>query len=176
MIELLDSLLAIPPSTLAVDPEQWPVYIGLFATSFVKFFVAAIIAMADSTLNFLEYAATVGGGALLSVPIYTFFGDQIRRFFVRFWPSKPKTEAQIQKQQARQTRNQRFWQRFGLTGVAALAPFISPMISVGIAVSFNEKPWRIIAYVGSSIVIWTILFFLLRNQLLILADSLNLLT
>ncbi len=157
-----------------VDPTQWAIYIGLFATSFVKFFIAAIAAVADTTLSFWAYFATVGGGALVSVPVYTFFGEQIRRFFLRLFPSSPPDKEKAIKLLAKRKRRQRIWDRYGMAGVAFIAPFISPMISVGIAVSFNEKPWRIIMFMSISILLWTIVFFLLKEQMLLLAHDLKL--
>ena len=64
----------------AISPERWGVYAGLFFLSFVKFAIAALAAMADKSLNFVEIMATVGGGAIVSVVVYTFFGRQINKW------------------------------------------------------------------------------------------------
>lgn len=144
----------------ALSPDRWGVYLGLFVTAFFKFAIAAIAAMSNSTLNFFEIAASVGSGALLSVVVYTYFGQQINKWVKRFYKKGKPTSF------ARKRRMYNFWKKYGLVGAAALAPFLSPMISVGIAVSFQESPRRIITYTSISIIVWTILFGLLREGIL----------
>ncbi|MCI4671214.1 MAG: hypothetical protein MRZ79_23950 [Bacteroidia bacterium] len=155
-------------------PEsKWGWYVLLFSISFVKFFIAAAMALAEPSLNFWEFFLSVGGGALVSVVVYTYFGDQIRRRIVKLFNKKK------QEKQARDPDNPKgvykVWHRYGLIGVSMLAPFLSPMICVGVAVSFKEDPRRIIFYNGLSIIIWTIIFALLRDQLLAFVDALGLL-
>lgn len=144
----------------AISSERLLVYLGLFGLAFVKFAVAALAAMANQSLNFIEIFATVGGGALISVVVYTFFGQQLNRIVKRnFKRNKPVSFA-------RRRKMYKFWKKYGIVGAAALAPFLSPMISVGIAVSFQENPKRIIGYTSISIILWTIIFGLMREGIL----------
>ncbi len=145
--------------------SEWGWYVFLFFTSFVKFALAAITALAEPDINILEFFLTVGGGALVSVVFYTYFGEQFRRWFVK---NVVRREAQeeIQNGQKKNNKITKIWDRYGLPGVAMLAPFLSPMVCVGVAVSFREDPRRIIFFNGMSIILWTIIFALLREQVL----------
>jgi hypothetical protein len=56
-------------------------------------------------------------------------------------------------------------------GVALLSPLISPMISIGVAYSFQEKPRRILLYVGGCIVFWSVIFASFREVILSLVAA-----
>jgi hypothetical protein len=143
---------------------KWGMYAGLFFASFVKFGLAAVAAMGNSKLNFVEIMLVVGGGALLSVPFYTFFGDQVRRLVQRYF--KRRKPASF----ARRRRIYRIWHRYGIWGAAALTPFISPMVAVGLSVSFQETPRRIISIIGGGVLIWSLIFSFLREWVLVLLE------
>lgn len=145
----------------------WGVYFGLFMASFVKFGIAAVAAMGNQSLNFLEILLTIGGGALLSVPFYTYFGSALRAWLQRIIPRRKSVSF------ARRRRIYKIWKRYGLTGVAFLSPIISPMIAVGVAVSFQETPRRIIAYVGTAVTTWAFIFAFLRRWVLMALDHLQ---
>ena len=55
------------------------------------------------------------------------------------------------------------WKKYGLTGVSFLSIVISPMISVGIAVSFQENPRKIILWNSLSIGFWSLVFASFRE-------------
>ncbi|MEM7368039.1 MAG: hypothetical protein AAF587_05520 [Bacteroidota bacterium] len=159
------SELLIWDSLSALSTDRFLVYLGLFGLAFVKFAVAALAAMANQSLNFVEIFASVGGGALVSVVVYTFFGQQINRWIKKnFKRNKPASFA-------RKRQMYKFWKKYGILGAAALAPFISPMVSVGIAVSFQESPKKIIGYTSASIILWTIIFGLMREGILELVSN-----
>ncbi|MEL6633659.1 MAG: hypothetical protein AAFQ83_19485 [Bacteroidota bacterium] len=139
--------------------SKWGWYLVLFFTSFVKFSIAAITALAEPTLSIWEFFLTVGGGAVASVFFFTYFGDTARRWIMRWRKRKPKAPD-------KNNRYQQIWNRVGLPGVALLAPFLSPIASVAIAVSFKERPARIILFTGLSVILWTILFALIRSSLI----------
>ncbi|MEL6252420.1 MAG: hypothetical protein AAFR87_10460 [Bacteroidota bacterium] len=145
--------------------EKLPKLIGLFGAAFVKFALAALAAIPQTDLTFWDILVSVGGGALLSVVVYTYFGGVIRAWIQKlFKRSKPVSFK-------RRRRTIRFWKRYGLLGTAALAPILSPMISVAIAVAFKENPRRIIIHVGISIIIWTIIFAFFREGVLQIVDT-----
>ncbi|MEL6676081.1 MAG: hypothetical protein AAFR61_27995 [Bacteroidota bacterium] len=160
LIQWLEMLL--PKLSLLVESgaNGWGLKVSLFFLSFVKFAIAAITAMPLVTkISFLDFLIFVGGGAIISVVVYAYFGEQIRKWIVKLFPRNPDKERNLE----RQARRQAFWKKYGLVGVAFLAPFISPMASVGIAISFKERPARIILYTGISILAWTLIFAAFRN-------------
>lgn len=157
------------------EPDsKWGWYVLLFATSFVKFFIAAVTALAKPNISFLEFFLTVGGGALLSVVFYTYFGERVKRWIVNKFLKKDGEEGQDKKESTKNKTIHSIWHKYGLPGVAFLAPFLSPMVCVGVAVSFDEDPKQIILYNGLSIILWTIIFALLREQLLDFVTGLGL--
>jgi len=146
---------------------QWGMYVGLFFAAFVKFGLAAVAAMGNNKLNFLEIMLVVGGGGVLSVPFYTFFGDQLRRLIQRYLKRRRPTSF------ARRRRIYEIWHRYGIWGVAVLSPIISPMIAVGVAVSFQETPRRIISIIGGAVLGWSLIFACLREWVLLLLEMIS---
>lgn len=142
------------------SPHAWFLLSGLAGTTFmvygsvllvssVKFLIALIGAAANPQFGFWEVALLPASGAIAGVFVYTYFGQRIQEWFrSTFTRAKP---ADFRKQR----RTYRLWHRYGLIGVSFLNVIISPMISVGIAVSFNEKPSRILFWNCLSIVFWS---------------------
>ncbi|MDW3649780.1 MAG: hypothetical protein R8P61_22100 [Bacteroidia bacterium] len=140
--------------------EKLPKLMGLFGLAFVKFALAALAAIPQADLTFWDIMASVGGGALSSVVVYTYFGGAIRAWIQKtFRRNKAVNFKRIR-------RTIKFWKKYGLLGTAALAPVLSPMVSVAISVAFKEKPRRIITYIGTSIIVWTIIFAFFREGVL----------
>lgn len=134
-------------------------YGGIALVGSVKFVIGVAMALA-AQYTVLEVLLTATLGAFLGVWVFTYFGTQIRNWLdKRFKLGKKKTLHE-------RPGLLKIWNRFGLTGIAFLAPIISPPISVGLAVSFREKPVRIIAYMGVSLLLWSIVFALFRDTLL----------
>lgn len=155
---LLTSLL------LSATAGKWGMYFGLFVASFFKFSLAAVAAMGNTKLNFLEILLVIGGGGLLSVPFYTFFGAHLSKWLRRYFKRRKPVSF------TRRRRIYYIWHRYGIWGVAFLSPLISPMIAVGIAVSFQEHPRRIISIVGGMVLCWALVFAGLRHWVLMLLD------
>ncbi|MEZ4828412.1 MAG: hypothetical protein R3C61_19290 [Bacteroidia bacterium] len=137
-------------------------YISVFLVASVKFAVAALIAMGNPRFDFWEIILTAGGGAIAGSVIFVYFGTQIKRWvknnFKRSTPTSFARRRQIYK----------IWKRYGLPGVAFLAPIISPMISIGIAVSFGEKPRKILAAMTISILGWSTVMATFKEVILAL--------
>ena len=125
-------------------------YVTVALLSSVKFTVGVGVALAKN-YGFWEIIIFAGGGAWLGSVIITYFGNQIRKWLERQFNSKPKSFAY-------RRRIYKLWKRYGLTGVAFLAPILSPPVSIGIAVSFHEKPTKIILYMTISLLFWVLLF------------------
>lgn len=125
-------------------------YLSVFLIATIKFAVAALIAMGNPKFNFFEIILTAGGGAIAGSYIFVYFGKRIEKWIrENFTRSKPMSFANRRK-------IYKIWHRYGLPGVAFLAPFISPMVSIGVAVAFQEKPRRILIAITTSILLWSI--------------------
>ena len=134
-------------------------YASVFLISSVKFAVAALIALGNPKFNWLEIVLTAGGGAIAGTYIFVYFGKRLSDWAKsNFKRSKPMSFAN-------RRRIYKVWKRYGLAGVAFLAPFLSPMISVGIAVSFQEKPRKILVAMIISILGWSMFMATFREVL-----------
>ncbi|MCB0838700.1 MAG: hypothetical protein KDE26_01550 [Bacteroidetes bacterium] len=135
-------------------------YISVFLVSSVKFAVAVLVALGNPKFNWVEIVLTAGGGAIFGSYIFLYFGERISKWVrENFKRSKPMSFAN-------RRRILKIWKRYGLAGVAFLAPVLSPMISVGIAVSFQEKPRKILFAMIISILAWTMFAATFREVLL----------
>jgi hypothetical protein len=141
-------------------------YLGVALLAGAKFFAGMVAALLQQ-FTLLEMLSTVGVGGCAGVWAYTYLGHVLYRLLSRwlipYWPWQyrhfgTKRYAMIQ----------RLWQRFGLAGVAALIPVLSPQISIGLALSLGEKPHRILLYMVLSVIAWTLLSSGLRDTLLVL--------
>ncbi len=134
-------------------------YLSVALTSSVKFLVGVFAALAIPTFGFWDTMLSVGLGALIGAWIFTFSGTEIRKWVLKIIPP-PK-----QRSFASRRKIYSLWHRFGLLGAVALSPLISPMVSVGIALAFRERPWRIILFISVAIIFYTALFAALKNEL-----------
>jgi Na+-transporting NADH:ubiquinone oxidoreductase subunit NqrB len=141
---------------------EWLSVVGL---STVK--VLAGLAMAITHgMKPWEIFAALAAGSMIGVTFFTFFGLTIRR-----WRKERRMRLGIVKplnyRKARKWK--RMWLRFGLPGIALLTPpLISPPIGALIAVIFERRKGRILAYMGVSILLWSALFALVGDQILAL--------
>ena len=146
------------------DWQRFLIYLGVFSLAFAKFALGVVAALAKG-FSFWETQLTAGLGAVAGSWVFSYFGHEIRmwierRFNLNKRPGPPKN-----------TRLKRIWYRYGLGGVVALAPIISPQASIGIAVSFKEKPRRIAIYMTISVIVWTVLMALLKETVLGIAGK-----
>ncbi|MDX2283021.1 MAG: hypothetical protein NW241_02620 [Bacteroidia bacterium] len=137
--------------------EEIGAYVSVALISSVKFLIAVIVALGNQDFGFWDIIISAGGGAILGSVVYTYFGTEIRKWVQRtFRRSKPMSIT-------RRRFIVKVWRRWGLFGVAFLAPIISPMASIGIAVSFQEPPRRILLYMTVSILAWSVLLAAFRE-------------
>ena len=154
-ITLIDAFASLEPPFDVL----W-MYVSVFLISAVKFAVAVLIALGNPKFNWIEIVATAGGGAIVGSYIFLYFGARISEWVKNnFKRSKPMSFAN-------RRRIVKVWKRYGLAGVAFLSPILSPMISVGIAVSFQEKPRKIMIAMITSILGWTMFAATFRQLLL----------
>lgn len=135
------------------------IYFSVALVSSVKFFWGVIMALLKPGFGFWEILISAGGGAWLGALVFTYFGTEIRKLILsRFKPSSVSF--------ARRRQMYIFWKKYGLLGVTLLIPLISPMVSIGIAVSFQEKPRRILAYMTVAIFVYTALMAIFKEAVL----------
>ncbi|MCB0656836.1 MAG: hypothetical protein KDC57_11905, partial [Saprospiraceae bacterium] len=97
-----------------------------------------------------------GGGAWLGALVFTYFGTEIRKLIQKRFKFDPMSFSRRRKMYL-------FWKRYGLLGTTILIPLFSPMISIGIAVSFQEKPGRIMRYMTVAIFLYTLIFAVFKE-------------
>lgn len=133
------------------------IYASVFFLSMVKFLVALLTAAANPQFGYWEVVLPAGLGALASVFVYALFGTRLRIWFRQRFPRKKQMPF------ARRRQLYKLWHSYGLIGVSFLSIVLSPMLAVGIAVSFQEPPRRIILWNSISIIFWTFLFATFRE-------------
>ena len=136
--------------------ESLLLYVSVALLSAVKFFWALISAIGLG-FNFTELFVTGAGGAILGCWVFAYFGTEISKWIRKRFPRRKSMSFK------RRRRIVKLWKKYGLLGVAVLVPVISSMVSVGIAVSFQEKPRRIMLYMSVSIILYTILVAVFRD-------------
>ena len=144
----------------------WP-YLGVALLAGAKF-VAGIVAALAQQFTLVEMLLTVSLGGCVGVWVYTYLGQVLYRVISRWLaPYWPKRQYHLFRT-SRYALIHRVWRRYGLAGVAALIPLLSPQISIGLALSLGEKPQRIFFYMALSVIIWTLLSSELRDAVLTL--------
>lgn len=121
-------------------------YLAVFLTSSVKFIFGPIQGAAFG-LGWLETAALTASGMMMTVMVFTFLGQYLRKRFYR--PKKLFTPVN--------RRNVRLWRKYGIYGVAALTPLLlSPVGGAILANAFGEKKEKIFFWMLVSAVFWGI--------------------
>jgi len=143
---------------LSISREDLLMYVSVALTSSVKFLFGVLAALG---FNFVlwETLAFAAGGAFVGAVIFTYFWSYLQKLYDRYFPHKPASFA-------RRRRLHTFWKRYGLPGVAFMIPIFSPMVSIGIALSFRERPGRIILAITLAIIGWTLLLTALKDAAL----------
>ncbi len=142
------SLLGIAP-LVSLSVPGIMAYVSIFFLSMLKFLIALGTAAATPRFGFWEIVIPAGSGALVSVVLYTYFGTALNRWFRRTFKRKRQMSF------SRRRKFYSIWKQYGLVGISFLNVVISPMLSVGIAVSFQENPRKIILWNGLSVIFWT---------------------
>lgn len=136
--------------------ENIPAYLSVIGTCMLKYLVGVILAYTQG-FHFWEIVSTIFVGGILGVFLFVSFGTVIRKFLLRKFPPKTRSLRTALKWG-------RFWRKYGIVGVSVIAPFISPMLAVFIALAFREKPERIVRFIGTSLLIWSFLFAFFQHQ------------
>lgn len=138
--------------------EHLDTYILVYFTCTTKFLPGMLIAFAGE-LNFLEAFISSSLGGISGVIFYIYFGKQIAKAFGKYFKRKKPRSFSSKR------RLLTFWLKYGLIGVALITPpIISPPVGVAIALSFREKPKKIITYMAISVLLWAALLAFLGEQ------------
>ncbi|MEM7514292.1 MAG: hypothetical protein AAF388_25425 [Bacteroidota bacterium] len=144
-------------SVLAVSAEKLLLYLTVVLVGSVKFLVAVLMALA-ANFSMGETLLTATLGAAIGVWALAYFGTQIRNWIDTKWKrNKKPTNYSFRKMMVT------VWKKFGMVGVAFLAPILSPPISVGVAISFREKPRRIFWFMLGGLLFWSLILTIFRD-------------
>lgn len=114
----------------------------VFLSSMVKFIFGPTAGYALG-LHFLATVLLTVGGMMTSVVIFTFFGLEIRRRWMKGKEAKPRSAR---------------WQRYGLPGIAFFTPLVlTPIGGTLLAVSSGSPREKIIFYMFISASFWSLL-------------------
>lgn len=134
-------------------------YAGVVLLSTIKYFIAVVTGLVQN-YSLVEVLLTAGLGGVLSSVVYIYFGQYIRKFLDRFPVFSRK------KSFSRRRKMVTVWRKYGLAGTALIIPVISPQICIGVAISFREKPARILTYVSASMLFWIMVSYFLKTSVL----------
>ncbi|MFK7971623.1 MAG: hypothetical protein AB8F95_14755 [Bacteroidia bacterium] len=144
-------------STLLSTSVQLGKYAAIFLTSVFKYLVGIAMGLAD-TLSLVELLLTAGLGGCVGIIMFTYFGARIAKLI----------ELHLRKNKTLSFKTRRrivkVWKRFGILGVAVLTPLLSPPLAVAIAISFHTKPRKTMIWLCGSILIYTVLLGVFRDQ------------
>jgi hypothetical protein len=133
-------------------------YLTVFLSSAVKFVFGPLEGLALE-LSWAETALLTASGMMLSVTVFTFFGNYLKTVLLRRFFQKRK----LFKKSTR--RNVRLWQKLGIYGVAFLTPILlTPIGGTVLAVSFGEKKYKIMLWMLASAIFWSVALTLIAFQ------------
>ncbi|HMQ00631.1 MAG TPA: hypothetical protein PKC24_12680 [Cyclobacteriaceae bacterium] len=102
--------------------------------------------------SFLKTVLITITGSMLSVILFSYFGEFLRENVIRkYFPPKKKFT-----KRSRQSIN--LWRKYGLIGAAALMPIIlTPIGGTILAIGFGERKERVIIAMFASASLWALL-------------------
>lgn len=133
---------------------NWEGIIAVGSICFLKLIITGIPAAAVAELTFVEtfIAASVGG--ILGITFFVFFIDALSSLFKRMFPRKKKKKVFTKRNRLIILGKQ----KFGLTGIAFLTPFIFSMpLGAFIALRFYSNRLKILTYMYISIIGWSLI-------------------
>ncbi|MNP55635.1 hypothetical protein D3C76_1502960 [compost metagenome] len=79
----------------------------------------------------------------------------------RNWRDKRRLKKGIVEESKRETRAKNLWERFGLPGLALLAPvLVGTDLAALMALTFGSSRTRVIGWMGVSLAVWTVIMTL----------------
>lgn len=128
--------------------------LGIWASTMLKFIFGPIGGYL-AKLTYLETVLLTIGGMMTAVVIFTFLGKQIKTWLASLRrKNKPKHLFT-----PKNRKKVKIWRKYGILGVAFLTPLLlTPIGGTLTAVSFGEKPSKILFYMLVSAVFFSFLF------------------
>jgi len=135
-------------------------FLEVAALSMFKFLFAPFLG-AKVGLNMWTTWAACLIGMNLSVFLFSFFGQKIKKFWATLFPSKSQ---KLFSQKSRRVVS--IWAKYGLYGIAFLTPpLFTPPVGSLIAASFGEPRQRIVLFMLISSLIWGTAFCYIAFEL-----------
>ena len=127
-------------------------YLGVWSSSMLKFIFGPIGGYTLG-LSFLETVLLTVAGMMSAVLLVTFLGKKIKLWLKGLY--KKPTLLFTKKNRRKVT----IWRKYGIKGVAFLTPLLlTPIGGTLTAVSFGEKPNKILFYMLISGAFWAVVF------------------
>lgn len=125
--------------------------VSVLLLSMLKFILGPMTGFALG-LHFITSTLATIGGMMMSVALFTYFGEWIRAMVLRtFYRHSRKFTSR--------TRRIARWRKYGLTGIAILTPVVlTPIGGTLLAVGATRSKGRILAAMGASAVAWSLIF------------------
>lgn len=124
-------------------------YLIIMLSSGLKFIFGPTMGVAAG-LNWVITSICTACGMMLSVFVFSFFGERIKLYYQRLFPRK--------KQKVFTKRNRRFvkiWNQYGVPGVALLTPVLfTPIGGTLLAVALGGERMEIFKYMAISAFFW----------------------
>lgn len=125
---------------------------SVMALSMFKFFFAPFLG-AEEGLHFFSTFWACIVGMNLSVVVFSFFGDSIKGFVVKWFYSKNR-----KKFTPTNRRIVSIWKKYGLLGLALLTPpLLTPPVGTLVATGFGVEKKKIFFYMFVSSILWGLL-------------------
>lgn len=135
-------------------------FLEVTALSMFKFLFAPFLGAKLGLSMWTTWAACMTG-MNLSIFIFSFFGQKIKKFWATLFPSK--------REKLFSTKSRRtvaIWTKYGLYGIAFLTPpLFTPPVGAIIAASFGEPRQRIVLFMLISSLIWGTAFCFIAYEL-----------
>lgn len=124
---------------------------SVFLLSMLKFILGPMTGLALG-LHFVTTTLATIGGMMMSVVIFTYFGEWLRAIVLRrFYRNARKFTPR--------TRRIAAWRKYGLTGIAALTPLVlTPIGGTLLAVGATKSKGRILLAMMISASSWSLIF------------------
>ena len=125
--------------------------VSVFLLSMLKFILGPMTGFALG-LHFVTSTLATIAGMMMSVTLFTYFGEWIRALVLRtFYRNRPKF--------SRRSRRIAAWRKYGLTGIALLTPLLlTPIGGTLLAVGATRSKGRILAAMAVSATAWSLIF------------------
>ena len=129
-------------------------YLGVWASTMLKFIFGPIGGY-GLKLSYIETVLLTIGGMMTAVILCTFLGKEIKKWLA-YLAGKHKPKKLFTPKNRKKVK---IWRKYGIIGVAFLTPLLlTPIGGTLTAVSFGEKPSKILFYMLMSGIFFSFLF------------------